>query len=153
AGRPRAQLGGDLEPLRLAARQRRRRLAEPEIPEPDGPERLQPSPQTVLRGEKFDGLVHGHLEDVADVAPAKLHAEDVRPVAPPLPLLTGDVHVLEEVHLELLEAVALTRLAAAALDVERERAGVEAERLGSRERGEELADLVEGFHVGDRVRA
>src|SRR3989475_12907575 len=74
-------------------------------------------------------------------------------VSPPLAFLAGDVHVLEEIHLDLLEAVALTRLAPAALDVERKRPRVEAERLGPRERGEELADLVERLHVGDRVRA
>ena len=36
------ELGGELDPLRLAARQRRRRLAEADIAEPDGVERLQP---------------------------------------------------------------------------------------------------------------
>src|SRR2546427_7443916 len=36
-------------------------------------------------------------------------------VSPSLAFLAGDVHVLEEIHLDLLEAVALTRLAPPAL--------------------------------------
>src|SRR5262249_10528155 len=54
---------------------------------------------------------------------------------------------------ELLEAVALTLLAAAAGHVERKRASRQAERLRPRQPGEDLADLVEGLHVGDGVRA
>ena len=99
-----AQLGGDLEPLRLAARQRRGRLAEPEIAEPDHDVCSRRAGRS--GGEEVDGLVDGHLEDVADVAPAQLHAEDFGPVAPPFALLARRVHILEEVHLELLEAVA-----------------------------------------------
>src|SRR5437867_2061091 len=153
AGRPRAQLGGDLEPLRLAARQRRRRLTEPEIAEADGLQGSQATREAGLGGEEVDRLVDRHLEHVAHAPAAKPHAEDVCAVAPPLALGAGDVHVFEEVHLELLEAVALTRLAAPARHVEGERAGVEAERLRPRERREELADLVERLHVGDRVGA
>src|SRR5205807_3514095 len=141
AGRTGPELGGDLEALCLAARQSRRRLTEAEIAEPDRLQSLQTAGEAVLRGEEVDGLVDGQVEHVADAAVAELHAEHVGPVASALALLTGDVHILEEVHLELLESVALTRLAAAALHVERERTRVEPERLGPRERGEELADL------------
>src|SRR5881296_2704962 len=82
-----------------------------------------------------------------------LHGDDVGPVSPPLALLAGHVHVLEEVHLELLEAVALARLAPPARHIERERAGVEAERPGPGEGGVELPDLVERLDVGHGVRA
>jgi hypothetical protein len=107
----------------------------------------------VLPGEELDRLVHRHAQHVADRAAADLHAEHLGPVAAALALLAGDVHVLEEVHLELLEAVALTRLAAAARHVEREGAGPETEGAGARQRREQLADLVEGLDVGDRIGA
>ena len=79
--------------------------------------------------------------------------QHVGTIAAALALLAGDVHVLEEVHLELLEAVALALLAAAARHVEGEGARREPERLGARQPREELADLVEGLHVRDGIRA
>src|SRR4029434_6674720 len=108
----------------------RRRLPEPEIAEADGLQDREPPRQAVLGREEIDRLVDGHLQHVADGPVTELHAEHVGAVAPALALLAGDVHILEEVHLQLLESVALTRLAAAALDVERKRARVEPERLG-----------------------
>src|SRR6185436_4001881 len=51
-------------------------------------------------------------------------------------------------HLDLDDAVALAGLAAAALDVEREAAGLVAARLRLRQAGEPLADRREGAGVG-----
>src|SRR4029079_10761465 len=59
----------------------------------------------------------------------------------------------EEVHLDLDEAVALARLAAAALDVEGEAAGLVAARLALRQAGEPVADHGEGAGVGRGVGA
>src|SRR5690606_22783368 len=58
-----------------------------------------------------------------------------------------------EVHLDLDQPVALARLAAAALDVEAEAAGLVAARLRLGQAGEPVADLGEGAGVGRRVRA
>ena len=107
----------------------------------------------MLGGEEVDRLVDGHAQHVADRPPAELHAEHLRPIAAALTLLAGHVHILEEVHLQLLEAVALAGLAAAARHVERERAGAEAEGLRARQRGVDLADLVERLDVGHGIRA
>jgi hypothetical protein len=57
------------------------------------------------------------------------------------------------VHLDLDDAVALAGLAAAALDVEAEAAGLPAAGARLGELGEELADLVEGLGVGAGVGA
>ena len=65
--------------------------------------------------------------------------------------VAGDVDVGQEVHLDLEEAVALARLAPAALDVEAEAAGLVAARLRLRQAGEPVADLGEGAGVGRRV--
>src|SRR2546425_6647296 len=109
ARRARAELGGDLEPLRLAPRKRRRGLAQAQVAEADVLEHAQPPREPRLGGEELDGVVHGRVEHVADGPAAVPHGEDVGPVPPPFALLAGHVHVLEEVHLKLLEAVALTR--------------------------------------------
>src|SRR5206468_10232967 len=67
--------------------------------------------------------------------------------------VAGDVDVGQEVHLDLYEAVALARLAAAALDVEAEAAGLVAARLALAQAGEPVADRGEGAGVGRRVGA
>src|SRR6185369_15703929 len=65
----------------------------------------------------------------------------------------GDVDVGEEVHLDLQQAVALACLAAAALDVEGEAAGLVAARLRLGQAGEPVADHGEGAGVGRGVGA
>ena len=87
-----------------------------------------------------------------DVA-LELHLERLAVVALAVADVAGDVDVGEEVHLDLEEAVALARLAAAALDVEREAAGLVAARLAFGEAGEPVADLGEGAGVGRGVGA
>src|SRR5262249_18700715 len=67
--------------------------------------------------------------------------------------VAGDVDVGQEVHLDLDDAVALARLAAPALDVEREAAGLVAARLGLGQAGEPFADRGERARIGGRVGA
>ena len=57
------------------------------------------------------------------VLPLYLHFERLRVVALALADFARNVNVGQEVHLDLDDAVALARLAAAALDVEREPPG------------------------------
>ena len=149
----RGELRRDLEPLGLAARQLGRGLAQAQVAEPDFLQHLEPPLQHRLGGEEVDRLVHRLLQHLADVPALVGDLEHVGAIAAALALLAGHVHVLDEVHLELLEAVALARLAATARHVEREGAGTEAERLGSRQAREEPPDLVEGLHVRDRIGA
>src|SRR5439155_16265947 len=67
--------------------------------------------------------------------------------------VAGDVDDGQEVHLDLDQAVDLERLAAAALDVEGEAAGLVAARLALGQAGEPVADLGEGAGVGRGVGA
>ena len=72
------ELARDLEPLRLAAGQRRRRLAEPEIAEPhllQLPERLA---ELLLAREEADRFVDRELEHVVDVLAVYVHVEHRR---------------------------------------------------------------------------
>ena len=72
------ELARDLEPLRLAARERRRRLAEPQIAEPDLlqlPERLA---ELLLAREEANRLVDRELEHVVDVLAVHAHVEHRR---------------------------------------------------------------------------
>src|SRR5439155_1168032 len=148
-----AEPRGELHTLRLAAGEGGERLPEAEVVEADVGERLEASPHLGDVGEERGRLGDGQLEDVADRPPPEADLEDLRPKARPAALGAGHVDVGEELHLDLLEALAGARLAAAARDVEGEggrRVAPETRLLGAREAG---TDAVEGPEIGDRVGA
>ena len=121
--RRRGDMRGELQALRLAARERRQRLAEAHVLEADRGERLDRGEDLVARGEELDRLGDGHLEDVVDRLAADGDFEHFSSESCARALGTGHVDVREELHLDLLVALAAARLAAPALDVERERRG------------------------------
>src|SRR5690606_19590171 len=114
------QFARDLEPLRLAAGQRWRGLTEAQVAEPHLLELPEHLAEPVLADEEADGLVDREVQHLADVQPLHLHVERLRLVAPPAADLTVHVDVGEEDHLDLDDALALTRLAAPAANVEGE---------------------------------
>ena len=62
----RRQVRGDLDPLRLAARQRRRRLAEPQVAEADLVEHLQPAQHLRRAAEERQRLADGQIEHLVE---------------------------------------------------------------------------------------
>ncbi len=104
-------------------------------------------------GEELDAFLDRHVEHVGDRLALELHLQRLAVVALAVADVAGDVDVGQEVHLDLDDAVALAGLAAAALDVEGEAAGLVAARLGLRQAGEPVADRGEGAGIGRRVRA
>ena len=113
------QLGRELHALRLAAGERRRALAEVDVAEPDVVQRLRASGGCAAgsrRRRSASSTVSSSTS--AMLMPAEAHLERLAVVALPLAHLARHVDVGEEVHLDLHEAVALARLAAAALHVE-----------------------------------
>ena len=153
AGAPAGQLLRELDPLRLAAAERRGRLAQRHVAEADVLQRAQ------LRGHGRDvlqqrqGLVHRQRQHVGDRRAAIGDLQRLPVVAAPLALLAGHVDVRQEVHLYRDEPVPPARLAPPALDVEGEAARPEAAgpRLG--QHGVELADEREQPGVGGGVGA
>ena len=125
-GRPLVELARELDPLRLAAGKRGRRLSELDVAEPDVGERLHVPLDRRDVLEELERLVDAHLEDVGDRAALVLHLERLAVVAAALADLARDVDVGEEVHLDLDLAVARAVLASPAADVEGEpcRAGI-----------------------------
>ena len=93
------------------------------------------------------------LEHVRDRVALVAHAQGRLVEALALTLLAAHEDVRQEVHLDLAHAVALARLAAAALHVEGEAAGLVAVHPRFGQLREEAADLVEDLDVGDRVAA
>ena len=131
-GRFAAELGRELHALSLAARERRRRLAELEVPEPDLPQRLQPLRDPRNRFEGRAGLFYRLVERIGNREASVTDLERFAVIPSPAARLALHVHVREEVHLDAEHAVALARLAPAALYVEREPPGLVAAcpRLG-----------------------
>ena len=147
------QLGRELDPLRLAAGELGRRLAEPEVAQADLPQDVQRAEHLRLVGEELAGRVDRQPEHVGDVLLAVLDLQRLRVVAGAVADRAWGVDARQEEQLDHDEALALAVLAAALGDVEREPPGVVAagpRRLG---RGEELADVVEQARVGGEVRA
>ena len=152
-GRDLRQLGRELDALRLAARQRRRRLAEADVAEADVVERLQPAADLRDVLEELERLLDGHVEHVGDRLALEADVERLAVVALAVALLARHVDVGQEVHLDLDLAVAAADLAAPALDVEREAARLVAARPRLLRLGEQVADDVEQARVRRRVRA
>ena len=144
---------GELHALRLAAGERRRRLAERHVVEPDVVQRLQPAADLRDLREERERLLDRHLEHVGDRLALEAHLERLAVVALALARLARDVDVGQEVHLDLDLAVALARLAAAALDVEREAARLVAAHLRVGRQRVQLADVREEVGVRRGVRA
>ena len=125
---------------------------EPDVAQPDLGERAQVAGDRRDGGEEVGRLLDRHVEDLGDGLALVVHLEGL-PVEPgPVADLAGHVHVGQEVHLDLQRAVARARLAAPALDVEREAAGQVPAHLRLGRAGEQLADVVPHPGVGGRVR-
>jgi hypothetical protein len=144
-------VGGQLEPLPLAAGQRGERLAEAEVAEPDVGEPL----EDLVRGrgarlavaEERLGLGHRHREHLADVAAAEVVLEH-RGLEPlPLALLAGGGDGGHDRQVGVDDAGAVAG-GAGALGV-----GAEQRRLHAVGLRERLADRVEQPGVGRRVAA
>src|SRR5690606_22347625 len=98
-------------------------------------------------------LFNRHVQNVGYTLALEDDFQRLAVVAFALADVAGDVDVGQEVHLDLDDAIALTGLAAAALDVEAEAAGTVAARLGLRQARIPVADRTEGAGIGRRVRA
>ena len=153
AGGALGQLLGELDALRLAAGQRRRLLADMDVVEADAAQQRQHVAHPRHRLEEFQRLLDRHVEHVGDGFALEQHLQRLAVVALALADVAGDVDVGQKMHLDLDDAVALAGLAAAALDVEGEAAGLVAARLGFRQAGEPFADRREGAGIGRRIGA
>ena len=145
------QLAGQLDPLRLPAGQLGRRLAEVEVAQPHVLQRPQAAPHRGDVGEERAGLVDDHVEHVGDAAAAVGHLEGRGVVARARAGRAGRVGAGQEQQLHRHEPLALTGLAPAALDVEREPAGAPAARPRLVGAGEQRAHPVEQAGVRRQV--
>src|SRR5436190_617918 len=147
-----AQPGGDPQPLRLAARQGRRRLAQLQVTQADLADWPQRRGDRGPAGEPVQGVVHAEAEHAGygqavdpDGQGGGVEAGAVAGRAP-----DGDVGQVLDVEVDVAEPAAGRALALAG--VEREVPGLPAPPPGVSGLGEHAADLVERPGVGRRSR-
>ena len=146
-----AQLRGQLDALGLAAGEGGAGLAQLHIAQPHIPQGGQLVTDSGHGGEELPRLVHGHIQHVGDVFALVADLQRLAVIALAAADLAGNVHIRQEVHLDLQHTVAAAGLAAAALGVEGEPARSVAPGLGVRGRGEQVADQVEQVGIGGRI--
>ena len=144
---------GELDALGFAAGEGGGLLADVDVAEADLFERVELVAHHRHGGEEIDAFFDGHVEHIGDGLALEGDIERFAVVALAVADVAGDVDIGQEVHLDLDDAIALAGFAAAALDVEREAAGLVAARLGFRQAGEPVADRREGAGVGGGVGA
>ncbi len=144
---------GELQPLRFAARERRYRLPEPQIIETHLGERRERDVDVAIAGEERARLRDRHFEHVGDRPAFDRDLEHLGAIALAVAVGTAQVDVGEELHLDVLEAVAAARRTAARAGVEAERALRVSALACERRSGEALADRVECADVARRIGA
>src|SRR5260221_1546168 len=133
AGGPPRQFFRQLYPLRLAAGDRRRLLADLDVAQPDALQRLHLVADRRHRLENLGGFINRHIKNVGYALAFEQDFQGLSVIAVALPDVAGDIDIGQEVHLDLDQAIALAGLAAAALDVEIEPTRSIAPRLGLRQ--------------------
>ncbi len=161
---PRAPFGfeeAELQPLRLAARERRHGLPDAQVLEPDVCQRRERRFDCLFQGRRHFRVVaeerkrlrHGQLEHVGDRFPSHHDLEHLVAEAPAVAVGAAQVHVREELHLDVLETVAAAGRAAPVAGVEAEGAGGVLALFRERLFRIDVADRVPGADVACRVRA
>ena len=147
------QLGGELDPLRFAARKSSGRLADLDIAQADVVEGLQLALEARVVLEEGKALFHRHFQHVAYAFALVFHFEGFAVVALSLTHFAGYVYIGQKVHLDFQDAVAFTGLAPAALDVKGEPARTKPAHFALGQRGEQVADVGEQPGVGCGIGA
>ena len=157
---------GQLQALRLTTRQGRHRLSQLHVFEPHVDDRLQRADHVAVVRKQHGRLAHGEIEHVGHVHRAERRRilvrcrlaldrdlEDLGSIAFAVAVRTAQVHVGQELHLDMLEPGAAAGRAAPVARIEAEfRSGVAALPRQWR-RGEDFADRVPGADIARRIGA
>ncbi|MNX16520.1 hypothetical protein D3C86_463880 [compost metagenome] len=147
----------ELQALRLAARERGHGLAELHVVQAHVDDGLQHAQHVAVGVEQRRGLGHGEFQDVGHVVALglalDLHFEDLGPVALAVAVGAAQVHVRQELHLDVLEARAAAGRATPVAGIEAELARGVAALARQRRGGEDFADGVPRAHVARGVGA
>ena len=148
------EVAGQFEALRLTAGERGHGLPEREVLEPHVAQGLQRFQQRVLAVEQLQCFGHGERQHVGNAVPArKARFEHLGAESLAVALGAAQIHIAQELHLDVLEAAAGAGRAATVARIEAEGACGVAAFLRHRCAGEQLADGPPGTDVAHGVRA
>jgi hypothetical protein len=128
-------------------------LPEPQVLEAQQRQWAESARDRGLAPEHLERALDGHIEHVGDRDTVAFDGQHLVLEAPAAARGADQPHVGQKLHLDGLRAFAGAGLAAAALDVERERCGSEPARAGRRFLRVQRADRVPGFGIGGGVAA
>ncbi len=146
-----AKFAGQLDALRLAARQGRGGLAELDVVESHVVQRLQHRLNARDIAEQFQPFLHVHLQHFMDALALEANLQRLAVEATALAHRTGHPHISQEIHLQPVGAVAFAGLAATARLVEAEPPRLVAADFRLGHLGEQCPNLIEHLDVGGRV--
>ncbi len=115
-----SELAAQLDALRFAAAHRGRRLSDLHVAEPDFLQRFENAGERDVVAKELGALVDAGIEDLGDVLSLEAHREGLGVVPFAAADVARHVDIGQKVHLDLDDAVAAARFAAASLDVEAE---------------------------------
>ena len=147
-----AELGCDLDSLRFAARQRRRRLSQRQIAKAEAIQHVDLPRQRRFGCEKGHALLDRHVQHVVDRLAADGDLERFGVESSALAGAARHLDVRHEVQLGRDDPLALTLFAPAAFDVEAESPGFVVALDRQRRVGKEVADGVVEADVSCRIR-
>ncbi len=151
------QVAGQLQALRLTAGQRRHRLTQLHIVQPHIGQRLQRAHHVHVLREQTHRFGHGQLQHVGDaellVEPLDGDLTHLGAKARAIAVRATQVHVRQELHLDVLKPGAPAGGAAPRARVEAEGAGGVLALARQRRHGKQGAHGVEGTHIAGRVGA
>ena len=156
------KVAGEFQALRLAAGECGHGLAEAQVLESDLRKRREALDHGGHVGKEMCRFAHCHVEHFGDgfldatavcAAPAHGYFEHFRPVALAVAVRTAQVDIRQELHLDVLEAVAAAGRAASVAGVETEGAGAVTAFTRKRRARKQRADRVPGADIAGRVRA
>src|ERR1017187_2321415 len=153
AGLALGELAGELHALGFASAERGGGLTEVDVSEAYVDEGLQVGGGGGDVLEDGQGVGDGEVEEIGDGVAVEADGEGFLIVTAAVTDVAEDVDVGQEVHLDAALALALAGLAASALDVEGEAAGLVSALARLGEHGEEVADCGEDAGVGGGVGA
>ena len=104
-------------------------------------------------GEKFNGLIDRHLQQVVNIRAAVLHIENLLAETFAMTLFTLQYYIGHELHLHHDTALSFADLAAASFLIETEEIGLVSHLFGQWQCTVELANIIVSTYVRDRVGA
>ena len=146
------QLERELDALGLSAGQRRGRLTEREIAEPDRIKCREFVHHPWNIPKEDDRFAHRHIEHVRDRFSVKQNFERLAIVATPRAARTRRIRIGHELHVELDGAITLTTFAPTAPHVERKPARLVAAHLGERHLRVEVPQQRKQIHIRRGIR-